>query len=423
MRKKNGFTLVELLSTVVILGVVLSVTVYIVMKNINKSKEDAELITYNNIKNAAKVYNDEVASYWNTKDNYEYSCISLGDMIENGFFDEDTINKNDKLSKETKIKVVRDKDSKVIKETSFSFEDSILPDVDCGYQSSVSIYNDETMDKNKSAKVKILYSVLNNEYYKYIYLSNFREDTVTTNDVVYSCEGIGNCSESTVSNLESGHWYLTNSDVVRLSIKSNGTISAFVNFNGENVAEATKDTNVNFDSTPPVCTLSADASKITATASDNEGIAYQGWDSSYSGTNETTKSISAGEHIYYVKDTSDNTNMCSIMIASTAKETESYQNCFAANKKYTVDGTCSCRQIKGVNGGHSIYWSSCTSSGGCSCSSGYETWSNNCSKSFSGYQCNNGGVLSGSQCCKTEYKTTYNCPSGYTKINNSWCYK
>ena len=423
MRKKNGFTLVELLSTVVILGVVLSVTVYIVMKNINKAKDNAKLITYNNIKDISKIYTDEVASYWNIKDDYEYSCISLGDMIENGFFDEDTINENDKLSKETKIKVIRDKNSKVIKETSFSFEDTILPDVDCGYQSSVSIYNDETMDKNKSAKVKILYSVLNNEYYKYIYLSNFRENTVTTNDVVYSCEGIGNCSNDTVNNLESGHWYLTNSDVVRLSIKSNGTISAFVNFNGENVAEATKDTNVNFDSTPPVCTLSADASKIIATASDNEGIAYQGWDSSYSGTNETTKSISAGEHIYYVKDTSDNTNMCSIMIASTAKETESYQNCFAANEKYTVDGTCSCRQIKSVNGGHSIYWSSCTSSGGCSCSSGYETWSNNCSKSFSGYQCNNGGVLSGSQCCKTEYKTTYNCPSGYTKINNSWCYK
>ena len=55
MRKKNGFTLVELLSTVVILGVVLSVIVYIVMKNINKAKDDATLINYTNIKNIAKV--------------------------------------------------------------------------------------------------------------------------------------------------------------------------------------------------------------------------------------------------------------------------------------------------------------------------------------------------------------------------------
>ena len=417
MRKKNGFTLVELLSTVVILGVVLSVTVYIVMKNINKSKEDAELITYNNIKNAAKVYNDEVASYWNTKDNYEYSCISLGDMIENGFFDEDTINKNDKLSKETKIKVIRDKDSKVIKETSFSFEDSILPDVDCGYQSSVSIYNDETMDKNKSAKVKILYSVLNNEYYKYIYLSNFRENTVTTNDVVYSCEGIGNCSESTASNLESGHWYLTNSDVVRLSIKSNGTVSAFVNFNGENVAEATKDTNVNFDSTPPVCTLSADASKITATASDNEGIAYQGWDSSYSGANETTKSISAGEHIYYVKDTSDNTNTCSISIKSTTSYQKKIETETSAYEKWSPTGTCNCKD----SGSSLASWGACTLNG-CSCPSGAYMTVDNCSKKFEGYYCTS-GTRSGSKCIHTDYDTKYTCDDGYTQINNDWCYK
>ena len=255
MRKKNGFTLVELLSTVVILGVVLSVTVYIVMKNINKAKDNAELITYNNIKSAAKVYNDEVASYWNIKDDYEYSCISLGNMIEIGYFDENTINKSDKLSKDTMLKVIRDKDSKVIKETSFSFEDSILPDVDCGFQSSISISTDNKGKKVKTTNTKILYNGLNDSYYRYFYISEFDENTVTTNDVVYSCEGIGNCSNDIVNNLESGHWYLTNSDLVRLSVKSNGTISAFINYNSDNVAEAIK--NIDFiDNTPPVISLS-----------------------------------------------------------------------------------------------------------------------------------------------------------------------
>ena len=255
MRKKNGFTLVELLSTVVILGVVLSVTVYIVMKNINKAKDNADLITYNNIKSVAKVYTDEVASYWNIKDDYEYSCISLGNMIEIGYFDENTINKSDKLSKDTMLKVIRDKDSKVIKETSFSFEDSILPDVDCGYQSSISISTDNKGKKVKTTNTKILYNGLNDSYYKYFYISEFDENTVTTNDVVYSCEGIGNCSNDIVNNLESGHWYLTNSDLVRLSVKSNGTISAFINYNSENVAEAIK--NIDFiDNTPPIISLS-----------------------------------------------------------------------------------------------------------------------------------------------------------------------
>ena len=255
MRRKNGFTLVELLSTVVILGVVLSVTVYIVMKNINKAKDNAESITYNNIKDISKIYTDEVASYWNIKDNYEYSCVSLGDMIEIGYFDEDTINENDKLSKEAKIKVVRDKDSKVIKETSFYFEDSILPDVDCGYQSSISISTDNKGKKVKTTNTKILFNGLNDSYYRYFYISGFDENTITTNDIVYSCEGIGNCSNDTVNNLESGHWYLTNSDLVRLSVKSNGTILAFINYNSENVAEATK--NIDFiDNTPPIISLS-----------------------------------------------------------------------------------------------------------------------------------------------------------------------
>ena len=255
MRKKNGFTLVELLSTIVILGIVVSVTVYIVMKNINKAKEDAELITYNNIKSAAKVYNDEVASYWNTKDNYEYSCISLGNMIEIGYFDEKVIDENDKFSKGTMIKVIRDKDSKVIKETSFSFEDSILPDVDCGYQSSISISTDNKGKNVNMTNAKILYNTLGSDYYRYFYISGFSENTVSTSDTVYTCDGIGSCSNNTVNNLESGHWYLTNSDVVRLSVKSNGSISAFINYSGENVADATK--NIGFiDNTPPVINLS-----------------------------------------------------------------------------------------------------------------------------------------------------------------------
>ena len=740
MRKKNGFTLVELLSTVVILGVVLSVTVYIVMKNINKAKDNAELITYNNIKSAAKVYNDEVASYWNIKDDYEYSCISLGNMIEIGYFDENTINKSDKLSKDTMLKVIRDKDSKVIKETSFSFEDSILPDVDCGFQSSISISTDNKGKKVKTTNTKILYNGLNDSYYRYFYISEFDENTVTTNDVVYSCEGIGNCSNDIVNNLESGHWYLASNDLVRLSVKSNGTISAFINYNSENVAEATKnidfidntppiislsvnkigsyngntpstkgelitntngdyvdsewknygywfdistnedsvikwsynDTNktngdspskngancnttcsktlsgdgnrkatitatdeagnsskievniyidrtaptisvseqrcsnkdnclgslignkiekstntsisiddknwsynsfnikydasddmsdvkevrilqngsgiyntlstsmisndivsnnsnltisdtgqryiqiiaydnvgnssvvyvtgyisnvitVNYnanggsgapasqdkyntvdltlssteptrtnyiftswntksdgsgtsyqpgskytanesvtlyaiwksdDTTSPTCNLSANASTITATATDNKGIAYQGWSSSYSGSNSTSKDIAEGEHIYYVKDTAGNTSTCSIDIKKTTSYQKQVQNETSAYEKWTksASGSCQCRG-KSSGGGYPVAWGTCNTSG-CSCPSGMWVTTNNCtiSKTFAGYYCTSGS-LSGSKCIHTSYVTKYDCDSGYTKINDSWCYK
>ena len=256
MRKKNGFTLVELLSTIVILGIVFSVAVYLVVKNISDAKNNAKLITYNNIKSIARVYNDEVSSYWNIQGNYEYSCISLGNMIELDYFDENIINNNDdpNLNNNTMLKVIRDKDSKVIKETSFSFEDSILPDVDCGYQANVSISTDNKGKKVKTTNTKIIYSGSNGNYYRYFNLSGFNENTITTNDVVYVCAGIGSCSNDAVSNLESGYWYLASSDVVRLNVKSNGVISAFINSNGENVADATK--NIDFiDNIPPVISL------------------------------------------------------------------------------------------------------------------------------------------------------------------------
>ena len=733
MRKKNGFTLVELLSTVVILGVVLSVTVYIVMKNINKAKDNSESITYNNIKDISKIYTDEVASYWNIKDDYEYSCISLGDMIEIGYFDEDTINENDKLSKETKIKVIRDKNSKVIKETSFHFEDSILPDVDCGYQSSISISTDNKGKKVKTTNTKILFNGLNDSYYRYFYISGFDENTITTNDIVYSCEGIGNCSNGIVNNLESGHWYLASNDLVRLSVKSNGTISAFINYNSDNVAEATKNidfidntppiislsvnkigsyngntpstkgelitntngdyvdsewknygywfdistnedtvikwtynntnsgngdspsnsgancntscsktlsgdgnrkativatdeagnsskievnvyidrtapiisvseqrcsnkdnclgslignkieknTNTNIsiddknwsynsfnikydasdsmsdikeirilqngsgiyntlstsmisndivsnnsnltvsdtgqryiqiiaydnvgnssvvyvigyisnvitvnynanggsgapasqdkyntvdltlssnkptrtnyiftswntksdgsgtsyqpgskytanesvtlyaiwksdDTTPPTCNLSANSSTITATATDNKGIAYQGWSSSYSGSNSTSKNIAVGTHTYYVKDTAGNPSTCSISIKATHSYQKKVQTETSAYEKWAATGYCQCKK----RGSGLASWGTCTLNG-CSCPSGASVTTNACSRQHTGYYCTSGS-LSGSKCIHTSYVTKYDCDSGYTKINDSWCYK
>ena len=664
MRKKNGFTLVELLSTIVILGIICSITVFLVMKNINKAKDDTEIITYNNIKSAARVYNDEVSSYWNTQDDYEYSCVSLGNMIELGLFDENTINSNDKLSKDTKIKVIRDKDSKVIKETSFSFEDSILPDVDCGYQANVSISADNNGKKVQEANAKIVYTLLNGDYSRYFQLSGF-SDNATTSDVVYACEGIGNCSNDTVNSLESGHWYLASSDVIRFNIKSNGVISAYISYNGENVADATKnidfidrtppvinlsvskigsyegnnpktkgdfittissdygdsewknygywfdistnedsvikwsynDTNktngdspskngancnttcsktlsgdgnrkatitatdeagnsskieiniyidrtaptinvseqrcsdknnclgslignkiekstntstniddktwtynginisynatdsmsgfkeirvlqnnsdiydslstdmisndivnnngntivsdtgqryiqviaydnvgnssvvnitgyISSDITPPICTLSANSSTITATASDDKGIAYQGWSNSYSGSNSTSKDIAEGEHIYYVKDTAGNTSTCSIDIKKTTSYQKQVQNETSAYEKWTksASGVCRCRG-KSTGSGYSVVEGTCTTSG-CSCPSGTWVNTNNCtvSSSFSGYYCTS-GTLSGSKCITTSYQTAYTCGTDYTKIDNNWCYK
>ena len=174
------------------------------------------------------------------------------------------------------------------------------------------------------------------------------------------------------------------------------------------------------DTTPPTCNLSANGSTITATATDNKGIAYQGWSSSYSGSNSTSKNIAVGTHIYYVKDTAGNPSTCSISIKATYSYQKEVQTETSAYERWTATGTCYCRG-KSVRGGYPVQPGTCTLSG-CSCLSGMWTLSSSCSKYHSGYYCTSGS-LSGSRCIHTSYVTKYDCDSGYTKINNSWCYK
>lgn len=76
------------------------------------------------------------------------------------------------------------------------------------------------------------------------------------------------------------------------------------------------------DKIAPTCSLSASGTTITATYSDNSGVvSYYGWNSSYSGTNSNTKTISAtGTYTYYVMDGNSNKGSCSGTVTATTKE-------------------------------------------------------------------------------------------------------
>lgn len=56
MKKQNGFTLVELLAVIVILGILLTFVSVNVIKNIKSSKEDVGEFTLSQIEDAAKTY-------------------------------------------------------------------------------------------------------------------------------------------------------------------------------------------------------------------------------------------------------------------------------------------------------------------------------------------------------------------------------
>lgn len=147
--------------------------------------------------------------------------------------------------------------------------------------------------------------------------------------------------------------------------------------------------NVMVDTTAPSCFISVANSTITGSGSDSgSGIEYAGFDSSYSGTSGTTKSLTTGTTTYYVKDKSGNKKSCSLTIASVVQTGKS-----------------------------------CTGGTGYGCTYCQRTSTANCQS------CTYNG--SGLYTCKNcdpyciSYTYYYGCPSGYSAIsgNGSYCYK
>ena len=98
-KNKKGFTLVELLVTIAIITLISGIAITIYMKTVNNSKEKAEIIAINNLKKAAELYSNEgvddikwITGYKNLEPSYEYTCISVQQLINAGYFNEKNIN-------------------------------------------------------------------------------------------------------------------------------------------------------------------------------------------------------------------------------------------------------------------------------------------------------------------------------------------
>ena len=87
MKNNHGFTLVELLAVIAILGIVVSITVYVGINAVNKAKEKSYKTTINNIERTAGTYLEENGDrlfYISKNDgsNIEYQCITIENLIE-----------------------------------------------------------------------------------------------------------------------------------------------------------------------------------------------------------------------------------------------------------------------------------------------------------------------------------------------------
>ena len=177
------------------------------------------------------------------------------------------------------------------------------------------------------------------------------------------------------------------------------------------------------DSTPPTCSISATAGSttLTATYSDNSGaISYYGWSSTYSGANSTTKTInSTGTITYYVKDVAGNTGSCSVEIVSTNEIN-------VCPSEYSDTGS-SCRKYAGCYKGGKLL-----TTGYCEYSKSFSTISKCQAGSDGAYlKCKSGSADEGIfysywhylPYSYTNYTKEYQCGSGYTKLNDNYCYK
>ena len=116
--KSHGFTLIEVLAVVVILSIVSFVGFNVFNSLINKTDSTTKHISFNNIRSAAEVYSREALdsdweSFVSNSSNYKYTCVTVKDLINTGFFDEDFLGKkiysdDNSISENSYVKVVKD---------------------------------------------------------------------------------------------------------------------------------------------------------------------------------------------------------------------------------------------------------------------------------------------------------------------------
>lgn len=93
---KKGFTLVEVLAVIVIIGLIFLMTFPTILNSIKKSQDKIDDNTFELIKSSTKEYtNDNLDEL---EDNY---CVDIATLISDGYIDEDivTAKDNDLLSK------------------------------------------------------------------------------------------------------------------------------------------------------------------------------------------------------------------------------------------------------------------------------------------------------------------------------------
>ena len=124
--KRKGFTLVELLATIIVLAIVLSITLYSIIRIINSTKEKSYQVTIKNIEEHANDYlleNSERLFFLthnanSEDDKYEYQCVTVKNLVDYGYLEnnitDSKVNDDRYVSREDYIYIERNIKTKAI---------------------------------------------------------------------------------------------------------------------------------------------------------------------------------------------------------------------------------------------------------------------------------------------------------------------
>ena len=139
MRNKKGFTLVELLATIVILAVVMVITGYVIFNAIKNAREKSYKVTISEVESNANNYmmenKDKIFFITNNETGNEYQCLKVKDLIGVGYL-KDTITEakisdNTYVNKNDYIYIERDGNTKNINKSVYLKKDDYVGNKDC----------------------------------------------------------------------------------------------------------------------------------------------------------------------------------------------------------------------------------------------------------------------------------------------------